>query len=77
MDGLGRTNRVPMLNSLTNTTTKTIAHDAKAVAKSQQQITNPILVRITNHAQCAAETEIDDGRRKTGSGFKQHNGGNS
>jgi hypothetical protein len=60
MDGLGHSSQVPMLNLWTNTTTKTIARDAKAAAKSQQQITNPILVRTTNHARCAAETETDD-----------------
>jgi len=60
MDGLGHSSQAPRLSSWTNTITKTIARDAKVAAKSQRQITNPILVRTTNHAQCAAETEIDD-----------------
>ena len=77
MDGLGHSSQAPRLSSWTNTITKTIARDAKVAAKSQQQITNPILVRTTNDARCAAETEIDDGRRTTSSGSKPHNGGNS
>jgi len=60
MDGLGHSSQAPRLSSWTNTITKTIALDAKEAAKSQRQITNHILVRTTNHAQCAAETEIDD-----------------
>jgi hypothetical protein len=56
----GHSSQAPILRSWTNTTTRTIALDAKEAAKSQQQITNRISVKITSHAQCAAETEIDD-----------------
>lgn len=42
MGGRGHLSQAPRLSSWTNTITKTIVLDAKAVAKSQRQIMNRI-----------------------------------